>query len=388
MEHTLSVPTLVECSLRQIDPRYMDLVASPEAQVSRKVLGNGAANTVTLCSFQDSRGEVHEKVFKPEYPASFGLSGLRIHGMGYTDSQRVLGLNLASADVAKAIGAEDVVAKSSAGTLDGQFGLFMSRAPGQTARALLRPGEDSEAPPIQQILSRMTPDKRALAQANLQRELCRLEWADLLSGQGDRHGDNYLVNIDEESGAVQLTGIDNDASFGQALVGPGRIDLGKLADRGRIDEIVRNYGLPTVSGILDLHSPSASLRTTQRVGMAAATEALGLNQVTKPILIDQTTFDKLNGIDEAEYEATLRQNLKDDDAVAAAMSRLAGAKQLAVQLQREGRVIADWSRQKDEVHQAVTEYAISFQRYHAKPSRWDFATLPFYLRDGWNEAFH
>jgi hypothetical protein len=384
MEHTLSVPTLVECSLRQIDPRYMDLVASPEAQVSRKVLGNGAANTVTLCSFRDSRGEVHEKVFKPEYPASFGLLGLRIHGLGYTDSQRVLGLNLASADVAKAIGAEEVVAKSSAGTLDGQFGLFMSRAPGQTAFALLRPGKDLEAPPIQQILARMVPDKKALAQANLQRELCRLEWADLLSGQVDRHGDNYLVNIDKESGAVQVTGIDNDASFGQALVGPGRIDLSKLADRRRIDEIVNTYRLPTHSGILDLHSPDASLQE----GMAKVTEALGLNQVTKPILIDQTTFDKLTRINEADYEDTLRQNLKDDGAVAAAMWRLAEAKQLAVQLMCEGRVIADWSGDNDKVERAFTECSTDFLRDHAEPSRWDRAMLPFYLREGWNEAFH
>lgn len=41
--------------------------------------------------------------------------------------------------------------------------------------------------------------------ANLMRELSKMEWADVLSGQVDRHGDNYLIDINPQTGAVKIT---------------------------------------------------------------------------------------------------------------------------------------------------------------------------------------
>ena len=50
--------------------------------------------------------------------------------------------------------------------------------------------------------------------AQLQKGMNQLEWNDGFAGQRDRHSGNYLVAVDTELGKVQVTGIDNDFSFG------------------------------------------------------------------------------------------------------------------------------------------------------------------------------
>ena len=50
--------------------------------------------------------------------------------------------------------------------------------------------------------------------AQLQKGMNQLEWNDGFAGQRDRHSGNYLVVVDTELGKVQVTGIDNDFSFG------------------------------------------------------------------------------------------------------------------------------------------------------------------------------
>lgn len=67
--------------------------------------------------------------------------------------------------------------------------------------------------------------------ANLMRELSKMEWADVLSGQVDRHGDNYLIDINPQTGAVKITGIDNDASFGTRKAGMTVVDLSRPTPR-------------------------------------------------------------------------------------------------------------------------------------------------------------
>ena len=42
---------------------------------------------------------------------------------------------------------------------------------------------------------------------------------DILTGQGDRHNDNYLVDIDKDTLEVTIKGIDNDASYGVLRTG-------------------------------------------------------------------------------------------------------------------------------------------------------------------------
>ncbi len=55
---------------------------------------------------------------------------------------------------------------------------------------------------------------------DLRRELTRLQWLDALTGQMDRHGHNYFIDVDENGVFRGLTSIDNDGSFGKALHDP------------------------------------------------------------------------------------------------------------------------------------------------------------------------
>ncbi len=54
----------------------------------------------------------------------------------------------------------------------------------------------------------------------LMRKTNRLEWFDILTGQGDRHHHNYMVNV-PENGDVTVKAIDNDACFGTFIIAPG-----------------------------------------------------------------------------------------------------------------------------------------------------------------------
>jgi hypothetical protein len=51
--------------------------------------------------------------------------------------------------------------------------------------------------------------------AQLQKGMNKLEWNDGIDAQRDRHSANYLVAVDPVLGKVQVTGIDNDFSFGR-----------------------------------------------------------------------------------------------------------------------------------------------------------------------------
>ena len=51
------------------------------------------------------------------------------------------------------------------------------------------------------------------------RELNRLQWLDLLTGQNDRHWENYFIHVDRETHKVTVKGIDNDASYSQSRTG-------------------------------------------------------------------------------------------------------------------------------------------------------------------------
>jgi hypothetical protein len=341
-----SFSALMECSLRGIPPDRIECRNGPGSILAPpRELGSGVANTVTLYQFENEDGGNLELVFKPEHEAYHGLRGLIANNLGYSPLSRTVQLNTASSAVAEAIGCGGVLVKAGVGVQDGRFGLFMEKAPGRSPHDWNSElGKDPANP------SRTKTHKEALreeleangllstARANLQRELCRLEWADLLSGQVDRHQNNYLVDINPKTGEVKVTGIDNDASFGHNILGPGLFKapphwtgptttndpkLGKLVD---VSE--RKY---TAQNIVNLH------------------KAYGLNQLSLPEFIDKDTYDRLTNLDASpngDYAKMLRQHLPDQEAVDSALSRLAKAKEHALALARKRQVVADWQTYK------------------------------------------
>ena len=173
--------------------------------------------------------------------------------------------------------------------------------------------------------------------ANLMRELSKMEWADVLSGQVDRHGDNYLIDINPQTGAVKITGIDNDASFGTRKRGMAVVDLSSPTPRQQkfLDLLQsRGYVIPR-DGRIDLSTFPEDLLIETR-------QQFGFNQLFWPTLIDRDTFNRLTALKEEDYRAMLAPCM-DAAAVDAAVDRLKEAKAYATELARDGRVVDDWA---------------------------------------------
>ena len=142
LDHHVDMNTILEASLRGIMADQLELRAGDAILTDTRKLGQGAANTVHLCTYRGRDGEDMKLVFKPEVGARRGLDHLCASGLGYRNGARVMQLNVAASRVADAIGCGGTIARSSIGSHDGQLGLFMEAAPGKTffdiARGKLR----------------------------------------------------------------------------------------------------------------------------------------------------------------------------------------------------------------------------------------------------------
>ena len=174
-------------------------------------LGSGAFNTVTLLKLKDGT----EWVFKPEMPGCLTTS-FSSHYHGIAKNMEFTRVNLAVQDTANRLGLNDVMVTTKAGTHKGRFGMFMEKAPGLTGQKYLKANDDKvgDGKLSMTALRTLNEEKFGKVVGHLMRQANRLMWFDILTGQGDRHNDNYLVEIDKETLDVSLKGIDNDASYG------------------------------------------------------------------------------------------------------------------------------------------------------------------------------
>ena len=334
-DHNLDLQTVMEASLRGIPPDQLELEAGDAVLKESHNVGQGAVNSVDLCTYRGSDGESKVLVFKPELGARRGLNLLCAGHLGYDPRVRAMQLNVAAYRSAAAIGCGDVIARSSIGSHNGEIGLFMEAAPGMTPHAMGEKGylcETADGRKLDHIEAIDYMTKKGTlrdVRANLMRECNKLEWADLLSGQVDRHWKNYLVHINPETGAVKVTGIDNDASFGFRRVGLNKVDvsgLNPLAFSG----VTRDTANPN---LVDLAALSADeVATMQRI--------FGFNQASLPTCIDTETLRQLRDIDVDEYRRAMRSCMG-EDAADAAVSRLVAAKAYAETLPE----VTDWTSQ-------------------------------------------
>jgi hypothetical protein len=391
----ISLSTLAECYARGIAPEYMQL-SGDDPLISGISGGHGSLNTVTQVTIQDSHGFYHNLMFKPENQARYGLAHMAFHGTIPNSQHMAIQRNIASYEVAKTLGVESVLVKPSAGTLHGQFGIFMTHDRGLIPEKLL--SHIQSDPALKHQKAKLMDEKfYPAARAQLQCELCDLEWADLLSGQTDRHRENYLLTFspDDPQKKFSIAGIDLDASFGSAQVGPGLYDLNRC-DPSVVDELIHklpsgsitrdgtgSYKLFDVSCLKNSPKDTESLATT-----------LGLNSMYKPDFIDIKTYEKLKTIDEVKYKADLEKTMPgENDAIEAAMLRLRNAKELASQLANDHRVVSNW-----ETHQVtISGKSQSISQFYddiSKQSKQEWKTekkpnyhLPLYIRDGLDTLF-
>jgi hypothetical protein len=256
--------------------------------------GAGVANSVSRIKYTGGQ----ERVFKKEKASESFLEQLPIaRAVGIDGEAPHNGnRNIATGLISDLLGTT-VVPKVSYGlhanpqTGEDEIGLMMERAPGVTP---LRTNDKTGMKERRQLWDPSTPPSPT-ARAKLQQQLSSLDWCDVITGQQDRHGSNYMVDIQGDN--VVVTGIDNDVSFGGTQTDPSASKM--------------NYGS----------------RTTPP-GM--------------PPLIDKAVYEKLMGTDFERDVAPTLGSLLTKQEVDAARSRFNTTKDHAKGLSPDF-VVSDWS---------------------------------------------
>ena len=358
-EGRLAVTTLVETRLNGLSDEDADPALDDSNAVSSRALGSGAVNTVYEVRYKD--GSTY--IFKPEAPGRQALMSLQLSKGAYQDNLLVAQLNMATQRTADAFGLGDVMTKTSVGAHGGQFGLFMEKAPGVEAEMLGKRPQPAPGCLTAGQIRDLDDAQYAKVVGGLMRKANRLEWFDLITGQGDRHGKNYLVEVGKD-GSVTLKGIDNDACFGKFMIGPGLFRLqGKQAtdfktllkdaslvyDSGKQAGTSRFDTDPSIKQSEDGTILVDVSKIKSRELFHCLAKATGCHSLRLPDHIDEELYDKLvameSGKAREDYIADLRARLSEDQ-VQVAIQRLDGAIKHAKALNDKGCVVstADWER--------------------------------------------
>ncbi len=322
-----------------LNSRHID-TETHNAQITKsKHLGSGMANDVQLISYKGTNvaGETvtYNRVFKPAMEARVGLDKvLSAKLSGYSDTQNIIQTNVGAGYMAEKIGAKNVISVSRFGVVNGVPGILMDQAKGIDA---------SECPrKYASKFAKLSADKQNIVRGNLMRELNRLQWADILSGQVDRHYQNYLIDINFDTLDVNVTGIDNDACCGKNMVGMRALRISvngfEALSEGQTNV---TQGItkqmegdpPKVTGyICDMPKMDPAMRS-KLLG------EIGAHAMCLPTVIDTETARHIESIDLDTYANDLREILQDEKSIQAAVSRLKDAKAYVSQLAAEGKVI-------------------------------------------------
>jgi hypothetical protein len=216
------------------------LPAFTDIQVVEKptMLGSGVLNNVFAVKLRNPDGNVFDGVFKPLSRTDESWAA-EATGIPEDDPQTAM-RNIATRSYAEELGFDVIVntqlALIDTGSCGPELGLIMERARGKLAF-------DTNA----NVLTR--PDVCA--------EVTKLQLLDHLTAQGDRHSDNYFINIQPNCRA-KVMGIDNDQCFGKNVTDPAGIQ--QVKDDPKRDGF-RGTGLPPV---VDTEMEHAINRLTER----------------------------------------------------------------------------------------------------------------------------
>jgi len=303
-EHLLTVlkgrtdmGTVIAANAFGFELEDVDLRLDDRNLVTSKKLGAGLVNEVLELTYSvpgpNGKSETLTRVFKPEITARVGLAELQA-GLDNAAINSVARLNRATHRAAKFLGVPQLVDPITVGVHDGRLGFFMMKAD-SVPRDLVR----------QRIASDSGGNR---AKGTLLRELTGLAWLDWLTGQMDRHHNNYLVSFNGKGEAV-VKGIDNDASFAATRRGVQKFELtndrlnqmAAEAGKGMTAEGIKvKYAkhIKEVKGTLkgdppvleiDLEGADTNLRT-----LVALT--YGIKTTMRPKLITKAMYDKLSAL--------------------------------------------------------------------------------------------
>jgi hypothetical protein len=259
-------------------------------------LGAGAFNTVFAVKLEKPDGSKFDGVFKPLGTEEKGWVAAAT-GIPKHDPQIAM-RNIATLSYAQKLGI-DVIPETRVAVLgtdlDGpKLGLVMARASGKEAAKA---------------------DPALFNRADVRAEVTKLQLLDHLTGQGDRHGSNYFIDIGQ-NGKAKVTGIDNDQCFGARLTNPNGI------------QYVNNH------------------------------THYGFRGTSLPPVVDTEMAAKIKSLTHNDIREMLGNKLSEPE-VQAAIARHEGVKHHIAGLEKQGMVIApkDWN------HPAVTNLLTAQNSY-------------------------
>lgn len=351
---TISLSQAIQMKVCGVQFKDVDFDNYPDGDIDREnseeEFGSGNANTVSKLVYGEGE-ESRTLIFKPEPEVdrnpllAQGKMGIDLQAPHYGER------NVASQKLDALLGGNTVV-KSRMVVHDGTLGLLMDKAEGKM------PGERAKVPVTNQqqtyidnVVQNNQPIDKAIKllkamefvaregnqpgelvwfkvepyyadpfegnppnedlKANIQQQLAGLEWADALCGQFDRHGENYLISFDHQSGTCQVTGIDNDLAFG---------------------------------------------KETSSVPAPGPDPTTGYNGVGLPPLIDRGTYDRILALSfKKDVQPELDGRLQPAE-IKATRKRFNALQKHAKKLAKDGCVVDDWKTWRSKAGQTVTEY--------------------------------
>ena len=354
--------SLVESRLHGYADADIDPALDDRNVESSRELGSGAMNCVSLVTFKDGR----QAVFKPEVAGRLSATTTPLQA-GLASRQQMTRVNIAVQKTADALGLGDVMVKTTAGTHKGVFGMFMERAPGVEGATIKRRRAvpaGTQATLSAREIDQLSDEDFAKVSGRLMRQFNRLEWFDLITGQGDRHDCNYLVQVRPDL-TVEVKGIDNDSSFGVFRPGLRKFVLTTDNQRRRFDNEVKRYatacGNEKRNDVIKAFDDDPAIKRNRdgsiEIDLSKTTNpaiaeivchiALGGQTMTVPDAIDRELCDRLvalkSGAPRRAYLADLKSRLGAAQ-YKAAVSRLDETIAHAEKLRREGKVYdaAQW----------------------------------------------
>ena len=350
-----SLSTLVESRVHGYSDTDINLALDDKNVTGAKTLGAGNSNTVTLVTVKDGS----EWVFKPEMAGRLHVPNSPLNN-GMNADQEITRINLAVQTAADTLGLDDIMVKTSAGTHKGQFGMFMEKAPGITGKKF----KNSSNLEIKE----MNDADFGKVVGDMMRKFNRLQWFDIITGQGDRHADNYMIDVKKGvPPSVDIKAIDNDASFGIFRQG-----LNKFFMRGgsSMEQLFRNQLEKVAKGIANEEEKDDFIDSVFNdpgvkqgkdgsitIDLTKATNAFllkslikdcGVKNIAPPAEIDKELYDKLmtlakdapdGGVARKNYLTSIAQRLgKNSAQYKAAVLRLDESIAYAKTLNAQGKV--------------------------------------------------
>lgn len=239
-------------------------------ELSRAPLGSGVVNVTDRVVYKGVPEEQVYKAAEPSVPPSVDVVGAV--GIDYR-KPLLANRNMASVAMDKELGL-GLLPETRFASKDNEVGVVMTLAKGtQPGKTCLLPTTKQEAAEIQaweqqlqagtrgpdEFQQRMESKGFAIGKdglwckkstvatemntkdPKLLQLLSNLEWLDKLTGQVDRHMNNYLVETDDDGNVIGLVGIDNDFAFGKDSLDPAPLTKG-TGEPARMGHQIR--GLP------------------------------------------------------------------------------------------------------------------------------------------------